>query len=145
MKKEPTKPNEQDAKILELTNDLQRTRADFENYRKQVELQRSQAVEITKEATARKFLPLLDNIELAISSYPEQLAPLAKSLEKTMTELGLARIESSVGTPFNPDYHDAISMEESVGEKEVISESLRTGYLYDGQIVRPAMVRVKKI
>ena len=132
----------QDAKITELTNDLQRTRADFENYRKQMDLQKAQAAEFAKYETVKKVLPLLDDIDRAISATPE-LKPLEKSLEKTLTELKLTKIDSEPGAEFNPDLHDAVMMEESEGEKEVIAETMRAGYTYNGSVIRPAMVKVK--
>lgn len=128
--------------IAELTNDLQRTRADFENYRKQMDAQRSQAVEYAKQDTVKQFLPLLDDLDRAITATPE-LAPLMKNLEKTVKELGLTKINSEPGTDFNPDLHDAVMMEDGEGEKEVIAETLRAGYLYNDAILRPAMVKVK--
>lgn len=129
-------------KILELTNDLQRTRADFENYRKQVDLQRETAKKTATFATVYKVLPLLDDLDRAVANYTE-LAPLAKSLGKTLKELGLVKIASETGVEFNPDFHDAV-MVEGDGEKEVIAETLRPGYCYDGEVLRPAMVRVLK-
>ena len=131
-------------KITELTNDLQRTRADFENYRKQVEVQKENATNAAKLATVYKFLPLLDDIERALKTYPE-LAPLAKTLAKSITDLGLKRINSSVGLEFNPTYHDAVMVEDSDGEKEVIAETLRPGYCYENEVLRPAMVKVKHV
>lgn len=131
--------------IVELTNDLQRTRADFENFRKQVESQRAQAMSVAKYATVEKFLPMLDDIDRAISAYPDQLKPLEKNLQKTLKSLNLEKINSREGTEFNPDFHEAISVEDEGGEQEVISETLRPGYLYDGSVVRAAMVKVKKV
>jgi len=131
-------------KITELTNDLQRTRADFENYRKQIESQKEHERTIVKFATVEKLLPLLDNLDRAISTYPE-LDPLKKSLEKTLSDLKLQKIDSSENVDFNPDIHDAISVEDGEGEKEVISETLRPGYYYEGEVLRPAMVKVKHI
>lgn len=130
------------AQIAELTADLQRTRADFENYRKQVESQRSQAMDAARQDTVRKVLPLLDNMALAIAAH-EELLPLEKTLEKTLSELKLERIDSVAGAEFNPDLHEAIAMEDGGGEKEIIVETLRPGYLYEGQVLRPAMVKVK--
>jgi molecular chaperone GrpE len=149
MKKEANTPTENIdekflTKITELTNDLQRTRADFENYRKQVEAQKQSAENAAKLATVYKVLPLLDDIDRAIATYQE-LAPLAKSLEKTLSELSLAKINSAEGTDFNPDLHDAISMDDGDGAKEVISETLRPGYYYGKDVLRPAMVRVKRV
>lgn len=131
-----------EAKITELTNDLQRTRADFENYRKQTELQRSQAMSAARFATVEKFLPLVDDFSRAILTYPDQLAPLAKNFEKLLSGLGLSAIDSNPGTEFNPDFHEAVSVEDGEGETEVIIETLRPGYLYEGAVLRPAMVKV---
>lgn len=131
-----------DTKIAELTADLQRTRADFENYRKQMDAQKTQAAQFARYETVKKVLPLLDDVDRAIASTPE-LKPLEKSLEKTLSELKLQKIDSKPGTDFNPDLHDAVMMEESEGEKEVISETLRAGYTYEGSVIRPAMVKVK--
>lgn len=133
-----------DAVVAELTNDLQRTRADFENFRKQVEIQKSQAMSAARYATVVKFLPLVDDFERALQTYPEQLAPLQKSFDKTLKTLGLAQIDSAPGVEFNPDFHEAISVEDDGGETEVISETLRPGYIYDGAVIRAAMVKVKR-
>lgn len=131
------------AKIIELTNDLQRTRADFENYRKQIEQQKENEKKATKLATVYKVLPLLDDIDRAIVAY-DTLRPLGKTLEKSMGELGLKRILSDAGVEFNPDLHDAV-MVEGDGEKEVVSETLRPGYYYESEVLRPAMVKVQKV
>lgn len=132
------------AQVAELTNDLQRTRADFENYRKQVESQRAAAMAAARAETVRKVLPLLDNIDLAIQAH-EELKPLEGSLAKVLSELALAKIETGEGTEFNPDLHEAVTMEEGEGEKEVIAETLRPGYMYGEEVLRPAMVKVKRV
>ena len=132
------------AQIAELTNDLQRTRADFENFREQTEAQRAQAMNLAKSATVNQFLPLVDDLQRAIEAYPEQLSPLRKNFEKTLSTLGLKPIESKPGTEFNPDYHEAVSVEDGEGEVEVIAETLRPGYLYEGVVIRPAMVKVTR-
>lgn len=127
-------------KNSELLSDLQRTRADFENYRKQIEIQKENERKTVKLATVMKFLPLLDDLDRAIANYVE-LEPLAKSMEKSLKDLGLARIPSEVGVEFNPDFHEAVTME-GEGEKQVIAETLRPGYLYEDEVLRPAMVKV---
>ena len=131
------------AKIAELTNDLQRTRADFENYRKQIEQQKENERKTARLATVYKMLPLLDDVDRAISAY-DMLKPLEKTLQKSMGELGLKRISSEDGVEFNPDLHDAV-MVEGDGEKEVIMETLRPGYYYENEVLRPSMVKVKKM
>ena len=93
-------------------------------------------------ATVYKMLPLLDDLDRAIMNYVE-LKPLEKSLTKTMNDLGLARIESEPGVEFNPDLHEAVTAE-GEGEKELIAETLRPGYYYNGEVLRPAMVKVRR-
>lgn len=131
-------------KIVELTNDLQRTRADFENYRKQMDAQKATAISLAELDTVAKILPLLDDIDRAIAATPE-LKPLEKTLEKTVGELGLSKIPSEVGTDFNPELHEAVLMLDGEGEREVISEVLRPGYKYGDKVLRSAMVKVKTV
>jgi molecular chaperone GrpE len=135
--------NEQDAKISELTADLQRTRADFENFRRQVDSQRESYANAARFATVKKVLPLLDDIDRAIAANPDTLGPLAKNLEKTLREIGLTKIITKPGDAFSTDLHDAVLVEGD-GDNEVIAEELRAGYTYDGEVIRPAMVKVSK-
>ena len=128
------------AQNAELLNDLQRTRADFENYRKQIELQKENERKMVKLSTVMKVLPLLDDLDRAISSYKE-LEPLKKSMEKSLGDLGLSKIPSEAGIEFNPDLHEAV-MTEGDGESQVVSETLRPGYYYENEVLRPAMVKV---
>ncbi|MBR3168880.1 nucleotide exchange factor GrpE [Candidatus Saccharibacteria bacterium] len=145
VRKEFTKLEKANAELTnqnaELLNDLQRTRADFENYRKQIEIQKEGEKKSAKFTTVVKLLPLLDDMDRAIASYQE-LEPLQKSLEKTLKTLNLSKIPSEAGTEFNPDLHEAITMD-GEGTKEVISETLRPGYYYEGEVLRPAMVKVQ--
>ncbi|MBQ3293050.1 nucleotide exchange factor GrpE [Candidatus Saccharibacteria bacterium] len=138
MKKEQKEQEEQ--KQAELLNDLQRTRADFENYRKQIEIQKENERKAVKFATVMKILPLIDDMDRAISSY-EELKPLEKTLAKTMKDLGLSKIPSEKGVEFNPDIHEAV-MTEGEGDVQVVGETLRPGYYYEGEVLRPAMVKV---
>ena len=123
----------------ELLSDLQRTRADFENYRKQTEASLARVAEASEAKTVAKVLPMIDDISRAVATVAE-LAPVGKTLEKSMKELGLEKID--VAGEFNPELHEAV-MTEGEGENEVMEE-LRAGYKYNGQVIRPAMVKVKK-
>ena len=134
---------ESELKIKELTDDLQRTRADFENFRKQIEARELAAKKMARNATVAKILPLLDDIDRAVGSYVE-LRPLEGTLLKTMKELGLSKISMKEGTEFNPELAEAV-MAEGEGEKETIGEVLRPGYYYEEEVLRPAMVKVIKI
>ncbi|MBR3257044.1 nucleotide exchange factor GrpE [Candidatus Saccharibacteria bacterium] len=137
----PEMASESQKKLEELTLDLQRTRADFENYRKNVEKDKENLKRLTKLAETSKVLPLIDDFDRALSTYPE-LKPLEKNFEKTLKSLSLEKIDTKKGTEFDPNLHEAV-MSEGDGEKELIEETLRPGYLYEGAVLRPAMVKIK--
>ena len=146
------KQAELEQQIGELTLDLQRTRADFENYRKRVEADRSATYQHGQSAAVVKLLPMIDNIERAIAHIPADLADnkwaqgvasLVKNLEKSLESLNVKRIDANPGIEFNPELHEAIQVdEEAEGEKEVIAEELQAGYTLAGNPIRHAMVKV---
>ena len=147
------KNDELEQKIGELTIDLQRVRADFENYRKRVEGDLERAKSIGENKAVMKILPLIDIIEKATSNVPDDIAKnlwvagivsARKNLEKTMNEMDIKLIDAKPGGDFNHDLHHAVQFDESDGEKEVIAEVLQNGYLYQDQVLRPAMVRVTR-
>ena len=140
--------------IDELTLDLQRTRADFENYRKRVEAEKQSAHSMGQAKSVMKLLPVIDTIEQAIANVPEELADnawakgvagLGKQLDKQLKEIGLEKIDAKPGTSFNPELHQAVQFDEEVdGDKEVVAEELRAGYTLDGTVIRDAMVKVTR-
>lgn len=146
--------NEFDQQLGELTLDLQRTRADFENYRKRVDAEKSAARENGQASAILKLLPVIDNIERAIAYTPEELknnawvqsvGGLVKNLEKSLESLNLKRIDAKVGTEFNPELHEAIQFDEdATGDKEVVAEELQAGYTLNGHVIRHAMVKVTR-
>lgn len=148
------KTDELEQQITELTQDLQRTRADFENYRKRVEQEKTAARSAGQSAAIIKLLPIIDTIERAVSHMPASLkddkwaqgvAALAKNLDKLLETFNLTRIDASRGVEFNPELHEAIQVDEdATGEKEVIAEELQRGYLLDGKPVRHSMVKVTR-
>lgn len=145
---------ELEQQLGELTLDLQRTRADFENYRKRVDSEKQAARESGQASAILKLLPVIDNIERAIAYTPEDLkdnswvqsvAGLVKHLEKSLESLSLKRIDASVGTEFNPELHEAIQFDDdATGDKEVIAEELQAGYELGGHVIRHAMVKVTR-
>lgn len=134
---------ELEAKIEELTNDLQRTRADFENFRRQTEAQKELYGKAIEEKTVKKILPLIDDFDRAVAAQPETMAPLAKTFAKTLSTLGIDKIDTAVGANFDPELHFATSVEGD-GDQEVIAETLQAGYYYQGDVIRPAFVKVTK-
>lgn len=143
-----------DKQIEELTADLQRLRADFENYRKRVEVDKQLARDMERQNTIRRLLPLIDNIERAITHVPESLAEdqwaqgvvkLPQLLEKELLQLGVVKVCADPGTIFDPEVHDAVQMDEGAeGETEVVAEELQCGYILDESILRPAMIKVTR-
>ncbi len=140
--------------VSELTLDLQRTRADFENYRKRVDAEKAAARESGQTSAILKLLPVIDNIERAIAYTPEDIKDhqwvqgvtgLVKHLEKSLEALNVVRIVAVPGTEFNPDLHEAIQFDDTAtGEHEVVAEELQAGYLLNGHVVRHAMVKVTR-
>jgi len=137
----------------ELTLDLQRTRADFENYRKRVDIDKQAAQMHGATRMVLKLLPVIDTIDRAIVHMPDDLkdnqwaqgvAGLDKQLQKVLDELQIQRIVATPGTVFDPALHQAIQMDEAEGEQEVIAEELQSGYLLDGAPIRHAMVKVTR-
>lgn len=149
------KQEELEQQLAEITSDLQRVHADFQNYQRRVEEEKNRAREATKVATVLKLLPVIDTIERAIAHVPAELTDnawaqgivsLEKSLKKSLTGMGVARIVAAPGTPFNPEVHEAIQVDdEAEGEHEVVAEELQAGYLLDGSPVRSSMVKVTRV
>ena len=152
--KKSKKELEFEQKIVELTDDLQRTRADFENYRKRVDVEKTMARESGQIGAILKLLPVIDNIERAIAYLPEDLKEntwaqsvvgLVKNLEKSLDGLNLKRIEAGPGIAFDPELHDAVQVnEDATGEHEIIAEELQPGYLLNDRPIRHAMVKVTR-
>lgn len=143
------KKAELEQQVGELTADIQRIQADFINYRTRAEQDKQLAITAGKAAAVLKLLPVIDNIDRAVNHIPEELADnqwvkgvssLGKSLDKSLADMGVTRIEA-VGQPFDPNLHEAISAE-GEGAHEIVTEELRAGYMLEGQIIRHSMVKV---
>lgn len=127
------KQSELEQQIGELTQDLQRVRADFENYRKRVEVEKQSARNYGQIEMVQKLLPVIDDIERAIANIPADLAEnawvqgvanLDRNLVKTLESIGVQRIVSTPGTAFDPDLHHAVQFDEgSTGNQEIIAEN----------------------
>lgn len=137
--------------IAELTDALQRERADAINIRRRHDEQFANLRTSTKAHVISDLLPIIDNFERALKHVPEHLANedyikgvqgVVKQFEKTLTDIGVERIVT-VGAPFDPNLHEAITMEEGDGDTEIVSEELQSGYKIGDNVIRHAMVRVK--
>ena len=145
------KKDKKDEKIEELTDRLTRQMAEFDNFRKRTEKEKSQMYEIGAKDIIEKILPVVDNFERGLGSMSEEdkAAPFAEGMEKiykqlmtTLDGIGVKPIEA-VGKEFNPDFHNAVMHEESeeVGEN-IITEEFQKGYMYRDSVVRHSMVKV---
>lgn len=140
-----------EAQINELTSALQRERADATNIRRRHEEEIANLRTRLKANVIKDLLPIIDNFERALKHVPEDLKDndyvkgvqgVVKQFEKTLSDIGVKRIKT-VGEIFDPELHEAISMEEGEGTKEVVSEELQSGYQLGDDVIRHAMVRVK--
>ena len=145
------KPGELEKQIAELTEALQRERADATNLRRRHEEQIASLKDLVRANVVRELLPALDNLERALKHVPKELADndyvmgvqgVVKQFEKALSDMGVDRIRT-VGEVFDPRYHEAVSMEEGDGTVEVVSEELQAGYRLGDEIIRHAMVRVR--
>jgi len=138
--------------VDELTEALQRERADAINVRRRADEERAKLAEFYKAMVVQELLPAIDNLERALSHIPKDLKDhdyvkgvqsVFKQLEKAFSELGVKRIKT-VGEEFDPRYHEAVSMEDAGGEVELVCEELQPGYKIGDEVVRHAMVRVRR-
>jgi len=138
-------------RIDELNDALLRERADATNVRRQAEEARLKMASYYKAEVIHKLLPVIDSFERSLKHIPLDLADhdyikgvqsIVKQFETTLNNLGVSRIKT-VGEPFDPKLHEAISMEEGSGSREVVGEELQAGYKLGDDVIRHAMVKVK--
>lgn len=119
---------------------LQRLKADFDNYRKRVLKQQEEQVERAAEGLVSKLLEVLDTFELALA-HGEGFDQVQGGLMALLEKEGLERLDP-VGEPFDPNESDAVAHEEGDGGP-VVADVLRAGYRWKGRVLRPAMVKVR--
>jgi molecular chaperone GrpE len=140
-----------ESKIDELTEALQRERADTINIRRRHDEQMTSLRSIAKAGVIRELLPAIDNLDRALKHVPKDLEDheyakgiqgVVKQFDKALTDIGVQRIKTE-GEEFDPRLHEAVSMEEGEGTREVISAELQAGYTLGDEVIRHAMVKVK--
>lgn len=119
-----------------------RVQAEFENYKRRVEAQRVEQRARAAEDLARELLPVLDAGEAATSHGHEHAAALHTQLVVTLEKLGLEKVDA-VDVVFDPNIHEAVLHEEGDSESPEVAEVMRTGYLWNSRVLRPAMVKVR--
>ena len=119
-----------------------RVQADFENYKRRIEAQHVELRERAAEGLARELLPVLDAGEAAIGQGMDDVAPLYSQLLSTLEKQGLTKV-AAADVEFDPKVHEAVMHEEGGDGEAVVVEVMRTGYLWNSRVLRPAMVKVR--
>ncbi len=119
----------------------QRIAADFENYRRRLATQRADDIDRATGRLAEALLPVLDACEAAFLQHPAEIEPLFNLMLSELKKQGLESMNLHE-QPFDPHLADAVLHEPGDGEP-VVSEVLRSGYTWNGKVLRPAMVKVR--
>jgi molecular chaperone GrpE len=119
-----------------------RVQAEFENFRKRTETQRTELVARAAENLVSDLLPVLDACDAAIAHDAQDVAPIQSALEAVLYPQGLAKIDA-VDVPFDPNLHEAVLSEPGSGGDPIVVEVMRAGYLWNGRVLRAAMVKVR--
>jgi molecular chaperone GrpE len=142
------------AQAAEYLDGWQRARAELANARKRFEKERSEAGQLSNGLLLRKILPVLDDLDRAIKTVPEDLRQhtwtsgvslIQRKFQNVLEAEGVKPIQVKPGDPFDPMWHEAITHEEHTDYKEgEIIALVQTGYKFGGGVLRPALVRVAK-
>lgn len=135
--------------VQELTEDLKRVQAEFINYKSRVETEKANLADFSKGTVIKDLLPVIDDLERALAHLPANLtedkwaqgvqkvhARLLQQLEK----MGVKKMDA-LSQPFDPELHNAVQVE-GEGVTQTVTEVLQDGYIYSGQVIRHAVVKV---
>ena len=150
-KKKKRKKDKAEERIAELEDKVVRQMAEFDNFRKRTEKEKSHMYEIGARDMIEKILPVVDNFERGLATVPEEeknnpviagMDMIYKQLLTTLTDLGVTPIEA-VGKEFDPNFHNAVMHmeDEELGDNIIVEEFLK-GYLYKDSVIRYSMVKV---
>jgi len=145
------KLKQKEKEVNEYVDKLQRTMAEFDNFRKRTIKEKSMMYENGAKETLEKLLPIVDNFERALDSISEEQKELPftqgvemifKQLMSALNELGVEEIEAE-GNEFDPNFHHAVTHadDESLGEN-IVAEVFQKGYMYNDSVLRHSMVKV---
>ena len=145
------KKDKKDEQIEELTDNMKRQMAEFDNFRKRTEKEKSQMYDMGAKTIVEKILPVIDNFERGLAAVPEDnkedafvvgMDKIYRQMLTVLEEAGVKPIEA-VGAEFDPNFHNAVMHveDETLGEN-VVAEELQKGYMYRDTVVRHSMVKV---
>ncbi len=149
--KKKDKKDKKDEKIEELTDQLKRQMAEFDNYRKRTEKEKASMYVIGAKEIVEKMLPIVDNFERGLAQVPDEqkddpfvdgMNKVYKQLMTALSEAGVTPIEA-VGKEFDPNLHNAVMhVEDEEAGENIVVEEFQKGYLYKDFVVRHSMVKV---
>jgi molecular chaperone GrpE len=140
------------AECDELKDKLLRTQAEFDNARKRLEKEKLDFLRYANEGLILGLLPILDNLEIAekhikeakdFKAVQEGVDMIQLQMQEFLKDIGIVRIKT-VGEKFDPHLHDPIEVEESEKDECVVLDELKPGYMFNGKLLRPAMVKITK-
>lgn len=145
------KKDKKDEQIEELTDKVKRQMAEFDNFRKRTEKEKSQMYDMGAKTIVEKILPVIDNFERGLAAVPEDnkedafvvgMDKVYRQMLTVLEEAGVKPIEA-VGAEFDPNFHNAVMHveDETLGDN-VVAEELQKGYMYRDTVVRHSMVKV---
>lgn len=149
--KKKKKKDPKEEKIEELEDRVKRQMAEFDNFRKRTEKEKSHMYEVGARDVIEKILPVVDNFERGLAAVPEEertnpviegMDKIYKQLMTVLTDLGVAPIEAA-GQEFDPNLHNAVMHieDEELGEN-IVAEEFQKGYTYKETVIRHSMVKV---
>ena len=138
--------------LKEKNEEILRRAADLDNYRKRLTKETEDKVRFANQAVVKDFLPVIDNIEMALQ-HTEEGSPLRegimltiKSSKDVLSRHGVTEINSEIGTVFDPAVHEAIMMDNLAEyENNTVTLCVQKGYILNDRVIRPAKVKVNKI
>ena len=145
------KKDKKDEQIEELNDKLKRQMAEFENFRKRTEKEKTQMYDMGAKSIIEKILPVIDNFERGLAAVPEEqredafVVGMDKVYRQMLTELDASGVKSieAVGQEFDPNFHNAVMQVESEEyDSGVVAQELQKGYMYKDSVVRHSMVAV---
>jgi molecular chaperone GrpE len=144
------KGQEVEQHISELTQDLQRVQAEFINFKKRSQDEKSQLSDFAKSQVIKDLLPVIDDLERALAHQPKDLEnnkwaegvkKIHERLTKQLEKLGVSKIEA-LNQPFNPELHEAVEVD-GEGDTQIVSDVLQNGYKLNNRVIRHVIVKVK--
>ena len=145
------KKDKKDEQIEELTDKVKRQMAEFDNFRKRTEKEKSQMYDMGAKSIIEKILPVIDNFERGLAAVPEEqredafVVGMDKVYRQMLTELDASGVKpiEAVGQEFDPNFHNAVMQVESEEyDSGVVAQELQKGYMYKDSVVRHSMVAV---